>query len=125
MNFFSERLHILKLNHQLKKLALSRSDLKEQLRNNSLVIQLPPKKVRELSSQIEKEDLLRQIEQLDGFETLKLCLLENCKPVYKEQLTPFGVARRIEIPLEDRTKYEINFSKMKQLNKNHWQLAQS
>lgn len=113
-----EGIQLWKLNRTFRKLAHSKIALEEQTKNNHLIIQLPSKKVREVTTQTMKQQLLKHIEELDGFDTLRVCLLDFCKPIYKEQLTQFGVLRWLEIPISQSVKYEFSFTNIKESEKN-------
>lgn len=96
-----------KLNRTLKKLAFARMELEKQTRKELLVVLLEPKKEIFLATAEQKEEIEQLIMNLSGFETLKLCLLEDCKPVYREKLTKNGVSRWIEIPVNPLITYEF------------------
>ncbi|UII57113.1 hypothetical protein LS684_06640 [Cytobacillus spongiae] len=110
------------INKKLKKLASSRMEIEEKTRNHVLTIQLPSKRERELTVQTVKEELIEKIKKLDGFETLQVCLLENCEPVLKEQLTQYGVFRWIEIPIEQSVEYEFSFDNIKGIKGNTYSI---
>ncbi|MFE8700521.1 hypothetical protein ACFYKX_07850 [Cytobacillus sp. FJAT-54145] len=118
-----EGINMWKLNRMLKKLAYSNLALKEQIRDNALIIPLPSKTERVLTSQSMKEEIVNTIKSLDGFETLKVCLLENCKPVYREQLSQYGVTRWLEIPLQQVIEYDFSFTNIKQINPKTYKLS--
>jgi hypothetical protein len=109
------------INRMLKKLSRSKLMILEQMKDNKIVIYLPSKTEREVTSLEKKKELLREIVQLDGFESFNISVLENCRPVYKEQLTKFGVYRWIELPLPNQIQYEYNFAEMKEsiINNNY------
>jgi hypothetical protein len=96
-----------KLNRTLKKLAFARMELEKQMRKELIVVLLEPKKEKVLATPEEKNEIERMVNELNGFETLKLCLLEDCKPVYMEKLTQSGVLRWLEIPVEPLITYEF------------------
>lgn len=96
-----------KLNRTLKKLAFARMELEKQMRKELIVVLLEPKKEKVLATPEEKNEIERMVNELNGFETLKLCLLEDCKPVYMEKLTQSGVSRWLEIPVEPLITYEF------------------
>lgn len=110
-----------KINRMLKKLSKSKLMILEQMNNNKIVIHLPSKTEREVTSVERKKELLKEVVQLDGFESFNVSVLENCRPVYKEQLTKFGVYRWIELPLPNQIQYEYNFAEMKEsiINNNY------
>lgn len=86
------------INHSFTRIALSREHLEEMMVNGNLVIQLAPKNKRELADGRKKKEIEEKIKELEGFAILRLCLLEDCQPIYKETLTEFGVSRWLEIP---------------------------
>lgn len=100
-------INIWKLNRTLKKLAFARMELEKQMRKELLVVLLEPKKDKVLATQEEKQEIERMVHGLSGFETLKLCLLEDCKPVYREKVTSTGVSRWLEIPVNPLITYEF------------------
>lgn len=109
------------INRMLKKLSRSKLMILEQMKDNKIVIYLPSKTEREVTSIEKKKELLKEVVQLDGFESFNVSVLENCQPVYKEQLTKFGVYRWIELPLPNQIQYEYNFAEMKEsiINNNY------
>lgn len=96
-----------KLNKTLKKLAFAKMELDKQMRKGLIVVLLEPKKDKLLASPEEKKEIERVVQELSGFETLKLCLLEDFKPVYMEKLTNNGVSRWLEMPVEPLITYEF------------------
>ncbi|WP_335376856.1 hypothetical protein [Bacillus sp. JJ1122] len=109
---------IWKLNRTLKKLAFARMELEKQMRKELIVVLLEPKKGSVLATPEEKKEIEQTVMALNGFETLRLCLLEDCKPVYKEKVTQSGVSRWLEIPVEPLITYEF----MNEASRNHEQL---
>ena len=109
------------INRMLKKLSKSKLMIMEQMKDNKIVIYLPSKTEKEVTSLEKKKELLKEIVQLDGFESFNISVLENCRPVYKEQLTKFGLYRWIELPLPNQIQYEYNFAEMKEsiINNNY------
>ncbi|RSD28274.1 hypothetical protein [Mesobacillus subterraneus] len=96
-----------KLNRTLKKLAFARMELEKQMRKELIVVLLEPKKEKVLATPEEKKEIEQMVFELNGFQTLKLCLLEDCKPVYMEKVTNTGVARWLEIPVAPLITYEF------------------
>lgn len=94
-----------KLNRTLKNLALSRMDLEKQMEKELIVVLLEPKKEKELSSLGMKREIEQSVMNLSGFETLRLCLLEDCHPTYREKVTGNGVIRWIEMPVKPSITY--------------------
>ncbi|HWJ78073.1 MAG TPA: hypothetical protein VNR61_08340 [Niallia sp.] len=88
------------LNKNLKQIAFSKSLLEKNVENNVLSVYLPIKKTGDFISETQKKELLSKIEALDGMTTLKLCILEDCKPNLKEKKSIFGIYRWLEFPLE-------------------------
>jgi hypothetical protein len=95
------------LNRTLKKLAFARMELEKQMRKELIVVLLEPKKENVLASAEEKKEIEGAVQELSGFETLKLCLLEDCKPVYREKVNNNGVSRWLEIPVKPLITYEF------------------
>ena len=96
-----------KLDRTLKKLAFARMELEKQMRKELIVVLLEPKKDKVLVTQEEKKEIELMVRNLNGFETLRLCLLEDCKPEYREKLTQNGVSRWLEIPVKPLITYEF------------------
>ncbi|CAM3765654.1 hypothetical protein [Mesobacillus thioparans] len=96
-----------KLNRTLKKLAFARMELEKQMRKELIVVLLEPKKDNVLASPEEKKEIERTVQELSGFETLRICLLEDCKPVYMEKMTNNGISRWLEIPVNPLITYEF------------------
>jgi hypothetical protein len=95
------------LNRTLKKLAFARMELEKQMRKELIVVLLEPKKEKVLATAEEKKEIEQAVQELSGFETLKLCLLEDCKPVYMEKVNNNGVSRWLEIPVKPLITYEF------------------
>ncbi len=95
-----EGINIWKVNRVFNKLALSKAHLEQKVTNGVVVIPLEPKKVRELTTSSTKRKIEEKVRETEGFEVFRICLLEDCAPVYKEQITLFGVSRWLEIPLK-------------------------
>jgi DNA-binding transcriptional regulator YhcF (GntR family) len=93
-------INLWKVNRMFNKLALSKAYLEEKLNNGIVVIELAPKKTRELTNKKTKSEIEEKVRETEGFEVFKLCLLQDCKPVYKERMTMYGVSRWLEVPLE-------------------------
>lgn len=96
-----------KLNRTLKKLAFARMELEKQMRKELIVVLLEQKKDTVLATSEEVKEIEEMIKGLSGFETLRLCLLEDCKPRYVEKLAKNGITRWIEIPVEPLITYEF------------------
>jgi hypothetical protein len=96
-----------KLNRTLKKLAFARMELEKQMRKELIVVLLEPKKEKVLVTPEEKREIEQAVVELSGFETLRLCLLEDCKPTYREKLTQNGVSRWLEMPVKPLITYEF------------------
>jgi len=107
-----------KLNRTLKKLAFARMELEKQMRKELIVVLLEPKKEKVLATPDEKREIEQAVMALNGFETLRLCLLEDCKPVYREKVTQNGVSRWLEMPVEPLITYEF----LNETNRNQEQL---
>lgn len=103
-----------KLNRSLKKLAFARMELEKQMRKELIVVLLEPKKDIMLSTPGQISEIEQMVRNLNGFETLRLCLLEDCKPIYREKLTKNGISRWIEIPVEPLITYEFLTDNSKQ-----------
>ncbi|ESU32753.1 hypothetical protein G3A_09750 [Bacillus sp. 17376] len=95
------------LNRTLKKLAFARMELEKQMRKELIVVLLEPKKENVLATAEEKKEIEQAVQELSGFETLRLCLLEDCKPVYMEKVNNNGVSRWLEIPVKPLITYEF------------------
>ena len=95
------------LNRNLKKLAFARMELEKQMRKELIVVLLEPKKEKVLATAEETKEIEEAVQELNGFETMKLCLLEDGKPVYKEKVTNNGVTRWLEIPVKPLITYEF------------------
>lgn len=93
-------INLWRINRMLNKLALSKTFLEGKLRNGVVIIELAPKKSRELTNTSTKREIEEKVRQTEGFEVFRLCLLEDCMPVYKEKVTMYGVSRWLEIPLK-------------------------
>lgn len=93
-------INLWKVNRMFNKLALSKAYLEEKKNNGIVVIELAPKKTRELTNKKTKSEIEEKVRETEGFEVFKLCLLQDCKPVYKERMTMYGVSRWLEVPLE-------------------------
>jgi DNA-binding transcriptional regulator YhcF (GntR family) len=93
-------INLWKINRVFNKLAYSKAYLEEKIKNGVVVIELAPKKTRELTNSETKREIEEKVKQTEGFEVFRLCLLEDCQPVYKEKVTMYGVSRWLEIPLK-------------------------
>lgn len=107
---FWKKLHginLWKLNRLFTKMAYSKISLEEQINGDLIKIELKPKNSSDLIAPEMKKELEEGIKQLEGFQTLKLCLLEDCKPEYKEQRLYDRVNRWIEIHIirDEQVKY--------------------
>lgn len=91
---------IWRINRKFTKVALSREYMEEIMVDGTLVIQLAPKYSRELADETKKREIEAEIKDLEGFEVFRICILEDCKPIYKETLTEFGISRWLEVPLQ-------------------------
>ncbi len=111
-----------KINRMLKKLSKSKLMILEQMKDEKIVIHLPSKLVREVTSLEMKREILREVVQLDGFESFNVSVLENCRPIYKEQITKYGLYRWIELPLPNQIQYEYNFAEMKESIINNYEV---
>ncbi|WP_210366244.1 hypothetical protein [Bacillus sp. REN3] len=100
-------INLWKLNKALKKLAFSRMELEKHLEKELIVILVEPKKEKILSTPEVKREIEQTVMNLSGFETLRLCALENCQPQYREKLTQNGVARWIEMPVNRSITYDF------------------
>ncbi|WP_318505025.1 hypothetical protein [Bacillus sp. T3] len=97
-------INLWKVNRIFNKLALSKAYLEEKLNNGMVVIELAPKKTKELTNKAMQREIEENVRKSEGFEVFRLSLLEDCEPVYKEKVTMYGVSRWIEIPLD----YSLN-----------------
>lgn len=111
-----------KINRMLKKLSRSKLMILEQIKDEKIVIHLPSKMEKKVTSLEMKRQLLKEIVQLDGFESFNVSVLENCRPIYKEQITQFGLYRWIELPLPNQIQYEYNFAEMKESIINNYEM---
>lgn len=102
------------VNKTLKKLSKSKWALDEQVKDDAIILFLPAKLERAVTTVDVKRELLKEIESLDGFETLQVSILENCKPIYKEQVTQYGLYRWIEIPVPETAKLEYSMADVKE-----------
>lgn len=93
-------INLWKVNRIFNKLAFSRGYLEEKLTNGRVVIELTPKKSRELTNDSTQREIEEKVQATEGFEIFRLCLLEDCKPEYKEKMTMNGVSRWLEISLK-------------------------
>jgi hypothetical protein len=97
---FWKRIHginLWKLNRTLLKLSKSKISLEEQMNNGMITIYFQPRHSQFLIGNEQKKEIEESIQKLEGFEILRLTLLEECMPVYKEQRTLGGVSRWLEI----------------------------
>lgn len=111
-----------KINRMLKKLSKSKLMILDLMKDDKIVIHLPSKKERVVTTIEMKKKLLQEVVQLDGFESFNVSVLENCRPIYKEQLTQFGLYRWIELPLPNQIQYEYNFAEMKESIINNYEV---
>ncbi len=93
-------INLWKLNRMFIKLAASKLSLEEQIQSGILKIEFKPKQSISLIGMEQKKEIEQTIQQLEGFEILKLCLLEECVPVYKEQRSLGSVSRWLEIHIK-------------------------
>jgi hypothetical protein len=93
-------INLWKLNRMFIKLAVSKISLEEQIQNGMLKIEFKPKQAISLIGTEQKKEIEQAIEQLEGFEILKLCLFEECVPVYREQRSLGIVSRWLEIHIK-------------------------
>lgn len=93
-------INLWKVNRVFNKLALSRTYLEKCLSNGRVVIELAPKKTCELTKHATKCEIEEKVQATEGFEVLRLSLLEDCKPEYKEKVTMSGVSRWLEISVK-------------------------
>lgn len=107
---FWKKLHgvnLWKLNRVFTKMAYSKISLKEQIKGDVIKIQFKTKHSNQLIGPEMKKELEENIKNLEGFINLKLCLLEECLPEYKEKLVFNRVSRWIEIHIvrDEHVKY--------------------
>jgi hypothetical protein len=107
-------INIWKLSRYFKKLSASKLTLEDKVLNDVLVVTLPLKKSNEPTAPETRKQIEETILHSDGFETLKVALLENCRPAYKEMLTKYGVRRWLEIPVEENLVYKFSFENIKE-----------
>jgi hypothetical protein len=93
-------INLWKLNRRLLKLASSNNLLEEQFKNGVFTIYLKPLQSSFFLGIEQKKEIEKTISELEGFEILKLVLLEECVPIYKEQRNPSGISRWIEIHIK-------------------------
>jgi hypothetical protein len=119
-------INIWKLSRYFKKLSASKLTLEEKALNDVLVVTLPLKKSDEATSPVIRKQIEEAILHSDGFETLKVALLENCRPAYKEMMTKYGVRRWLEIPVEENIIYKFSFENIKETSQySSYQLPKS
>jgi hypothetical protein len=117
-------INIWKLSRYFKKLSASKLTLEEKVMNDVLVVTLPLKKTDEPTSAETRKQIEEAVLHSDGFETLKVALLENCRPSYKELTTKYGVRRWLEIPVEENVIYKFSFENIKESSQHSsYQLA--
>jgi hypothetical protein len=90
-------INLWKLNRTLIKVAYSKISLEEQISDDKIKIYFKSRKTNNLFGIEFKKEIEESIRKLEGFETLKLCLLEDCIPEYKEQRFYDSVNHWIEI----------------------------
>lgn len=97
---FWKRIHginLWKLNRTLLKMSKSKISLEEQMNNGMITIHFESRHSEFLIDNEQKKEIEESIQKLEGFEILRLTLLEEIVPVYKEQRTFGGVSRWLEI----------------------------
>lgn len=104
-----QKLHILqkidgisiwKINSKLNRLAV-RGISNEVLKKGILTIPLPAKQSSEPISSLQKTFIEKTIDELEGFENLRLSHFYNYKPTYIEKKTLTEITRWIEIEISD------------------------
>lgn len=91
---------IWKINFQLNRLAV-KGISEEALKTGKIILPLPPKKVSEETSDFQKSFIEKTIDELEGFENLRLSHFFSYKPVYVEKKTIADVSRWIEIEITE------------------------
>jgi hypothetical protein len=88
------------INRKLNRIAV-KGISKEQLHNGVIVIQLPAKPPVEPISSFQKEFIEKTIDELEGFENLRLSHFYHYKPIYIEKKTYSEISRWIEIEITE------------------------
>jgi hypothetical protein len=89
-----------KINRQLNGLAI-KGISKEQLQKGLIIIQLPAKPSDDAISSIQKEHVEKTIDELEGFENLRLSHFYHYEPIYIEKKTVSEITRWIEIKVTE------------------------
>ncbi len=89
-----------KINRKLNRLAV-RGIPKEAFINRKIFIPLPEKQSLEWASPQQKELIEKTIDELEGFENLRLSQFYNYRPSYIEKKTHIHISRWIEIEITD------------------------
>lgn len=89
-----------KINYQLNRLAV-RGIEKEDLKKGKIVLSLPSKKTGETISNDQKSFIEKKVDELDGFENLRLRQFYHYKPIYLENKVYGVVSRWIEIEISE------------------------
>ncbi|WP_335869871.1 hypothetical protein [Bacillus sp. 2205SS5-2] len=86
------------VNQRLRDLAKTNPNVQD-FQRGIITIPLERRKKVEFITPIQKSEIEKQIDQLDGLELLRLIFLLPCKPVYKEEKFFDDVSRWIEIQI--------------------------
>ncbi|CAH2712947.1 hypothetical protein BACCIP111895_00080 [Neobacillus rhizosphaerae] len=89
-----------KINYQLNRLAV-KGISKEVLKKGKIILSLPSKQMSGATSDFQKAYIERTIDELEGFENLRLSHFYNYKPVYVEKKGFAEVSRWIEIEITE------------------------
>ncbi|WP_312476142.1 hypothetical protein [Neobacillus sp.] len=89
-----------KINFQLNRLAV-KGISKEVLEKGKIILSLPSKQMSGATSDFQKAYIERTIDELEGFENLRLSQFYNYKPVYVEKKGFAEVSRWIEIEITE------------------------
>ncbi|WP_413300509.1 hypothetical protein AA0X95_18755 [Bacillus sp. 1P10SD] len=89
-----------RVNYQLNRLA-DKGISKEQLKSGKIVLSLPTKQSGDIVSEQQKKLIEKKIDELEGFENLRLSQFYSYKPVYNEKKTFSQVSRWIEIEISE------------------------
>jgi hypothetical protein len=87
-----------KINRKLNRIAV-KGFSKEQLQKGFIIIPLPAKSSMEPILSSQKEFIEKTIDELEGFENLRLSQFYNYKPIYVEKKTLSEISRWIEIEI--------------------------
>jgi hypothetical protein len=89
-----------KINFHLNKLAV-KGISKDVLKSGKITLSLPAKQTGETTSEYQKSFIEKTIDELEGFENLRLSQFYSYKPVYVEKKVFSEVSRWIEIEISE------------------------